>query len=143
MSLSTPTWSTIRYLAGSFNYKTKNGSDAGDTHMSLIATANANGVEPVAYLTHCLENHEDLARRPEYYFPWVYRARLDAREKPTETGPPRSPEVSGNRNTNDKEHGVIEHPLRPGKYRERRSDLEHVPLGTAIAPAPTVTTAPA
>lgn len=58
------------------------GSELGDLHMSLIATANGNGVEPVAYLTERLENHEDLARRPEYYFPWVYRARLDAREAP-------------------------------------------------------------
>lgn len=65
----------VRYLAGSFNYKNTNGSDVGDLCMSLIATARANRVEPVAYLTHCLAHHEDLARRPEHYLPWVYRER--------------------------------------------------------------------
>jgi hypothetical protein len=71
----------VRYLAGSFAYKTQNGADVGDRHMSLIATANANGVEPVAYLTECLRNHEDLANRPEHYLSWVYRDRLERLEQ--------------------------------------------------------------
>lgn len=29
----------VRYLAGSFNYKTRTGAEVGDRHMSLIATA--------------------------------------------------------------------------------------------------------
>ncbi len=62
-----------RYLAGSFNYHTENGAVVGDHAMSLIATARAHGVEPVAYLTECLRSHEDLAKRPEHYLPWVYR----------------------------------------------------------------------
>jgi transposase len=65
----------VRYLAGSFNYKNTNGSETGDLCMSLVVTARANGVEPVAYLTHCLAHHEDLARNPEHYLPWVYRER--------------------------------------------------------------------
>lgn len=65
----------VRYLAGSFNYRTENGAVVGDHAMSLIATARAHGVEPVAYLTECLRSHEDLAKRPEHYLPWVYRAR--------------------------------------------------------------------
>jgi transposase len=65
----------VRYLAGSFNYKNINGSEVGDMCMSFVATARANGVEPVAYLTYCLRHHEDLARRPEHYLPWVYRER--------------------------------------------------------------------
>jgi len=72
----------VRYLAGSFAYKTQNGADVGDRHMSLVATANANGVEPVAYLTHCLENHRDLAERPEHYLPWAYKQRLEASRVP-------------------------------------------------------------
>jgi len=67
----------VRYLAGSFNYKNTNGSEVGDLCMSLIATARANNVEPVAYLTYCLAHHEDLARRPEHYLPWVFRERLN------------------------------------------------------------------
>ena len=65
----------VRYLAGSFNYHTEDGAVVGDHAMSLIATARANGVEPVAYLTECLRSHEDLAKRPEHYLPWVYRER--------------------------------------------------------------------
>jgi hypothetical protein len=65
----------VRYLAGSFNYHTENGAVVGDHAMSLIATARAHGVEPVAYLTECLRSHEDLAKRPEHYLPWVYRER--------------------------------------------------------------------
>jgi hypothetical protein len=72
----------VRYLAGSFNYKTVDGAVVGDHHMSLIATARANGVEPVAYLTECLRCHENLAKRPEHYLPWVYRERLKERDAP-------------------------------------------------------------
>lgn len=65
----------VRYLAGSFNYQTEDGAVVGDHHMSLIASARANGVEPVAYLTECLRCHEDIARNPDHYLPWVYRER--------------------------------------------------------------------
>lgn len=72
----------VRYLAGSFNYQTETGAEVGDRAMSLIATARANDVEPVAYFTECLRNHADLAERPAYYLPWVYRQRMSEREKP-------------------------------------------------------------
>lgn len=91
----------VRYLAGSFNYQTQNGADVGDRHMSLIATANANAVEPVAYLAECLDNHEDLKRRPEHYLPWAYRDRLQASEQTA--SPLRA--------------HTVEHPLRPGTHR--------------------------
>jgi hypothetical protein len=71
-----------RYLGVSFNYQTENGSGVGDRHMSLIVTAKANDVEPVAYLEHCLRNHEDLAKRPEHYLPWVYRDRMKLLDQP-------------------------------------------------------------
>jgi hypothetical protein len=72
----------VRYLAGSFNYHTEDGALVGDHAMSLIATARAHRVEPVAYLTECLRSHEDLAKRPEHYLPWVYRERNSAAEAP-------------------------------------------------------------
>jgi hypothetical protein len=72
----------VRYLAGSFNYKTEDGSVVGDHAMSLIATARAHEVEPVAYLAECLRCHEDLAKRPEHYLPWVYRKRMRERDSP-------------------------------------------------------------
>jgi hypothetical protein len=118
----------VRYLAGSFNYKTLNGADVGDRHMSLIATANANGIEPVAYLTECLQNHEDLATRPEYYLPWVYRARLEARGEPMQTGPP---SASANRSSTGR---TVEHPLRPGAHRGLPQREADPPSTTAASP---------
>jgi hypothetical protein len=78
----------VRYLAGSFNYHTEDGAVVGDHAMSLIASARANDVEPVAYLTECLRCHEDLARRPEHYLPWVYRERMK-KEGDSPPGPTR------------------------------------------------------
>ena len=72
----------VRYLAGSFNYHTEDGALVGDHAMSLIATARAQGVEPVAYLTECLRSHEDLAKRPQHYLPWVYRERNSEAQSP-------------------------------------------------------------
>jgi hypothetical protein len=74
----------VRYLAASFNYQTETGAEVGDRMMSLIATAHANGVEPVAYLTHCLRNHENLSRSPADYLPWAYR---DGKGERKSTGP--------------------------------------------------------
>ena len=98
----------VRYLAGSFAYKTQTGAVVGDRFMSLIATANANGVEPVAYLTECLRNHEDLAKRPDHYLPWVYRERLE--------GLPRGRGVRGSQGAPPPAQPV-QHPLRPGSRR--------------------------
>jgi len=104
----------VRYLAGSFAYKTQNGADVGDRHMSLIATANANGVEPVAYLTECLRNHEDLAKRPDHYLPWVYRDRIEERDRlpQAQRPPPSTPSPPASRQA--------QHPLRPGTHRAHR-----------------------
>lgn len=115
----------VRYLAGSFNYKSQSGAEVGDLHMSLVATANANGVEPVAYLTECLANHEDLAKRPEYYLPWVYRARLEASDATAKTRPPPAT-VS---RSASRPALKIEHPLRPGQHRP--------PIGGVDDPPPT------
>jgi hypothetical protein len=67
----------VRYLAGSFNFQTQTGAEVGDRMMSLVATARANGLEPVAYLTDCLRNHETLAKTPDAFLPWIYRTRLE------------------------------------------------------------------
>ncbi|MBV8723530.1 MAG: transposase [Candidatus Eremiobacteraeota bacterium] len=66
----------VRYLAGSFNFKTEDGAVVGDHLMSLIATARANDIEPVAYLAECLRHHKDLTKHPDNYLPWVYRERI-------------------------------------------------------------------
>lgn len=59
----------VRYLAGSFNSQTETGAEVGDRVISLIATARANGVESVAYLTHCLRHHAEFARRSADFVP--------------------------------------------------------------------------
>jgi transposase len=66
----------VRYLAASFNFKNQTGADAGDEAMSLTVTARANGVEPVAYIAHCLENHKALKANPKKYLPWIYREHM-------------------------------------------------------------------
>ncbi|MFH0901939.1 MAG: transposase domain-containing protein [Pseudomonadota bacterium] len=81
----------VRYLAGSFNYQSEDGAAVGDHVMSLVATARANGVEPVAYLTDCLRCHEDLAKRPELYLPWIYRERSKEGDAPPAHEPPGDP----------------------------------------------------
>ena len=63
----------VRYLAGSFNYQNVTGAEVGDAAMSLVSTARACDVEPVSYITYCLEHHQDLKLHPEKYLPWVYR----------------------------------------------------------------------
>jgi hypothetical protein len=110
----------VRYLAGSFAFKTQNGADVGDRHMSLIATANANGIEPVAYLTECLRNHEDLAKRPDHYLPWVYRDRLEQLDRVLQTQPP--PQSSPSPPPPSQE---VQHPLRPGTHRAHRPNGLH------------------
>jgi len=72
----------VRYLAASFNYQTETGAEVGDRMMSLIATARANRVEPVAYLTHCLRHHAELARNPADFLPWAYRDASGAQGSP-------------------------------------------------------------
>jgi hypothetical protein len=87
----------VRYYAGSFNYHTEDGAVVGDRAMSLIATARANGVEPVAWLTECLRCHEDLAQRPEHYLPWAYRERLEAGNASSEASPRAPPHATPRR----------------------------------------------
>lgn len=123
----------VRYLAGSFAYKTQNGADVGDRHMSLVASANANGVEPVAFLTACLRDHEDLAKRPEYYLPWVYRDRLEQDQLN------RAKQQQSHNRTSRSEGPVpkdqVRHPLRPGIHgddswmRTRAADGATTELG--------------
>ena len=119
----------VRYLAGSFAYKTQTGADVGDRFMSLIATANANGVEPVAYLAECLRNHEDLAKRPDYYLPWAYRDRLEQldADRQAQARTPSSPSPPPSQRA--------QHPLRPGSRRAHppSGSPDRYPTGAATA----------
>ncbi len=66
-------------------YKTLNGAHVGDVFMSLIHTAELNGVEPFGYLVALLRHCEEVAKAPADWMPWNYKetlARLGARADP-------------------------------------------------------------
>lgn len=68
-------------------YKTLNGAHVGDVFMSLIHTAELNGVAPFDYLI-ALQRHADqILDNPSEWLPWNYQAtlaRLNARDGPAE-----------------------------------------------------------
>jgi transposase len=61
-------------------YKTLNGAHVGDVFMSLIHTAELNGIAPFDYLVALLRHPEEIADAPAEWMPWNYRQTL-ARQK--------------------------------------------------------------
>ncbi len=61
-------------------YKTKNGAHVGDTFMSLIYSAEIEGVDPFDYLTELLRHPEELRRSPQDWMPWNYQTAVAAAE---------------------------------------------------------------
>lgn len=59
-------------------YKTTNGAKVGDVFMSLIHTAELNGIEPFEYLVALLRHAEDVAARPVDWMPWNFKVTLAA-----------------------------------------------------------------
>jgi hypothetical protein len=57
-------------------YKTLNGARVGDVFMSLIHTAELNGIAPFEYLVALQRHHEDVALDPSEWLPWTYEATL-------------------------------------------------------------------
>ena len=57
-------------------YKTLNGARVGDIFMSLIYTAELNGVAPFAYLVALQRNAPEVADRPGEWMPWNYQTAL-------------------------------------------------------------------
>jgi hypothetical protein len=57
-------------------YKTPAGSRVGDVFMSLIHTAELNGIPPFAYLVALQRHHQDVALDPSEWLPWTYEATL-------------------------------------------------------------------
>ena len=55
-------------------YRSATGARAGDTFMSLIHSAELNGMEPFEYLIELLKHAEELDRDPARWMPWNYRA---------------------------------------------------------------------
>ncbi len=61
-------------------YKTEKGARVADRFMSLIYTAELEGVDPFDYLTELLKHPEELRRSPQDWMPWNYQAAVAAAE---------------------------------------------------------------
>lgn len=59
-------------------FKSENGARVGDVFMSLIYTAEQNGVNPLEYLTALLRHPAAVAEDAEAWMPWTYRDTLAA-----------------------------------------------------------------
>jgi len=66
----------ILHRKNSLFYKTENGAEMGDLHMSLIHTCELNGVNPFEYLIELQKHAEELTQHPADWMPWNYRQAL-------------------------------------------------------------------
>jgi hypothetical protein len=66
----------ITHRKNSLFYKTLNGARVGDTFMSLIHTAELNGINAFDYLVAVLRHPQESAARPADWMPWTYQATL-------------------------------------------------------------------
>jgi transposase len=68
-------------------YKTLTGARVGDVFMSLIHTAELNGIAPFAFLVALQRHHRDVSLAPSDWMPWNYEATLTGLR--SRAGPPR------------------------------------------------------
>lgn len=66
----------IMHRKNAMFYKTQNGARVGDMYMTLIYTAELNGVDPFEYLVSLLRNHQQVALNPADWMPWNYQQTL-------------------------------------------------------------------
>jgi transposase len=66
----------ITHRKNSLFYKTLNGARVGDTFMSLIHTAELNGVNAFDYLVAVLRHPKESSACPADWMPWTYQATL-------------------------------------------------------------------
>jgi len=66
----------VLFRKNSLFYKTVNGAHVGDIFMSLIHTAELNGINVFEYLVAVLRHREECAARPGDWMPWTYQATL-------------------------------------------------------------------
>lgn len=62
----------ILHRKNSLFYRTVYGAHVGDLYMSLIHTAELNGVEPFRYLVALMRHASEVAKDPNAWFPWNY-----------------------------------------------------------------------
>ncbi len=68
----------IMHRKNSLFYRSVTGARAGDTFMSLIHSAELNGIEPFDYLIELLKHPEAVEQEPGKWMPWTYRAAIDS-----------------------------------------------------------------
>ena len=79
----------ILHRKNSLFYKTQHGAEVGDLYMSLIATCEQNGVNPLTYLTELMRHTDELQANPAAWMPWNYTEALWRAEQPR-AGPART-----------------------------------------------------
>ena len=62
----------ILHRKNSLFYRTVRGAYVGDLYMSLIHTAELNGVEPFPWLVALMRNAEAVSKAPDTWLPWNY-----------------------------------------------------------------------
>ena len=62
----------IMHRKNSLLYRSATGARAGDTFISLIHSAELNGVEPFEYLIELLKHLDDVEREAARWMPWCY-----------------------------------------------------------------------
>lgn len=67
-------------------YKTLKGAEVGDLYMSLIYTAELNGINPFEYLVALLRHPKPVEENPAHWLPWNYQKTLAGLQGGT--GPP-------------------------------------------------------
>ncbi len=60
-------------MAGRINLTADNGAGVGDVYMSLIHTAELNGVNPFDYVTELLRHPREVRDDADAWMPWNYR----------------------------------------------------------------------
>jgi transposase len=68
----------IRHRRNSLFYKTTNGAEVGDCMMSLISTAQQNGINPYDYLNTLQQYPEQVKASPQLWLPWNYATTMAA-----------------------------------------------------------------
>ena len=66
----------ILHRKNSLFYMTKNGAQVGDIFLSLIHTAELNGIDPFDYLTQLIRHRGEIEGRTADWLPWNYRDTL-------------------------------------------------------------------
>lgn len=72
----------ILHRKNSLFYKTQHGAKVGDLYMSLIATCEMNGVNPLTYLTELMRHPAELQVSPADWMPWNYTEALGRQGEP-------------------------------------------------------------